>query len=808
MTTSRHPRFRRWTFPLAASLSLGAASGCIESKTGPGPDPAPEASLDWTRPAALTVAGSCEEAETWLENAAITQMDMQLEANRRCFLDTNDCGWYRGGVAEDAAGAPNAPSTDAGAQDDETPDEYSETNTQVEGVDEADRVKTDGTHLYTLSNQSLVVVKSWPAAETDEIGRVALRGYPQSFFLDGDRAIVLGQANLYDVSPDAPRNEPNRDGEDKPTETEPAPIPDEGGGSEGSSDGSDGAEAPSSDARPEGDAITEPGWYGYRQVSTVTIVDLSDKANPRIVKEYFFDGYAMDTRRIDDKVYLAQNSWVSFDGLQYWPNLNWGDETERPAAEAINAAFDELRANNVAAIRARTLDDWLPKVWTAEDGGDVAYASGRAVTGCTDVHVPSVFSGQSMLTLVTLDTDDDTVAGSTIQGQWGSVYASQEALYIGTTNWDFFWWWQGADEVPPIMTHVHKFGYDADGNARYSASGEVLGYAINQFAFDEFDGHLRVATTDGFGWWNNEETESRVTVLRQNGTHLDTTGVVAGLGLGERIFAVRFIGDQGYVVTFRQVDPLYVIDLADPANPTVAGELKIPGFSSYIHPLEDGFLLTAGRDGDDEGNIGGVKVEIFDVRDPANPTSVTTSVIGDGWNTWSDVLWDHKAFTFFRARNLLAIPVSGWLESEENGGWYGEYKSELALFRITTESIEPLPSVSHMGFFDDFGGNDRCRGYGGYWQANIFRGVFVEDYVYSLSQLGVQVHDTRDLAAGPVAEVALLAPEEFPYYDWGWCEGEIVDGGGAEPPREGDPADGGEEPTPTPDADGDTPDMP
>jgi len=761
----------RYTTSILAAFAVTAAAGCMETKTGPTPagqvgDPQ---SLDWTKTAALTAATGCEQAETWLENAAITQMDLSLESNRRCFLDSESCGWHRGVGGDMAEGAPNGPPVSS-PTDDGTPDEYSETNTQVEGVDEADRVKTDGEHVYVMSDRDFVVVKSWPAAQTDELGRVRLRTYPQSFFIDGNKAIVLGSANLYDVSSDAPRP----DGADVPTPTEPA-------GDSGSS-----GDAANSEAKPEGDSEWG-GYYGYRQVSTVTVIDLADKANPRVIKEYFFDGYSLDSRKIGPKVYLAQNSYIYFNNLSYWPNdLNWyGGEQDRPSAEVVNAAFDALHVSNVAAIRARSLDEWLPRVWTSTNGGDVAFASGGQVGSCTDVHVPSVYSGQGLLSLVSLDVATGDTASSTIQGTWGNVYASPDAIYVGSTNYDFMWWWMDSDDVPSVKTHIHKFAFDTAGNARYAASGEVLGYAINQFAFDEFDGHLRVATTDGFGWWNNEQTESRVTVLHQEGNRLAQTGVVTGLGLGERIFSVRFIGVQGYVVTFRQVDPLYVIDLSNPAAPTVAGELKIPGFSSYIHPLEPGYLLTAGRDGDEEGNIGGIKIEIFDVRNPADPKSVKSAVIGDGWNTWSDVLWDHKAFSYFAARDLLAIPVSGWVETQSANGWWGEYKSELALFRVTTSDIEVLPSVSHMGFFDDFGGNDNCRYYSGYWQAQIYRGIFIEDYVYSLSQLGLQVHDTRNLEAGPVAELSLLDPASFPYYDWGWCEG-YVDGGEVPPPDEGD----------------------
>jgi len=776
---------RKWYW--LAPLAMLAMAGC--SETPPGNSSANEVlSLDWSRSAALTAATDCDQAEAWLEEAAITQMKLGVEANRRCVLTPDQCGWYRGGGVDMANGEEGAPTAGGdGSKDDQTPDEYSQTNTQVEGVDEADRVKTDGQFLYVLSDRDFVVVKSWPAAQSQELGRVKLHTWPTNFFLDGQRAIVLGTANLPEVVRDVPTR--TREGGETPP---PVPAADDSqmaGETPAGEQGDTDKEEPS----------PEP-YYEYRPVTTVTLIDLADRTNPRIEREFVFDGYAMDSRRIGGKVYLAlTNYWTIYD-LEYWPaDLQWygasGEET-RPSDEQINAAFDALIARNIEKIRARTLAEWLPQYWTSTATQDATYGAGRMVGTCTDVHAPSVFSGQGLLSLLSLDSASGEVAASTIQGSWGTVYASLDAVYVGSTNWDFYWWWQGQDEIPPLQTHVHKFAFDDSGNARYRASGSVLGYAINQFAFDEYQGFLRVATTDGFGWWNNQETESRVTVLKEDGNRLEPVGLVAGLGKGEQIYSVRFIGDQGYVVTFRQVDPLYVLDLQDPAAPKVAGELKIPGFSSYIHPLEPGFLLTAGRAGDEEGRVGGVKIEVFDVTDPANPKSVQSAVIGDGWNTWSDVLWDHKAFTFFKARDLLAIPVSGWIESQQGDEWWGEYRSELALFRVTRDAVEALPSISHMDFFEDFGGNDHCRYYDGYWRAQIYRGVFVEDYVYSLSQLGMQVHDTRDLAAGPVAEVRLLDPADFPVYDWGYC-GEGVEPGDPEKPT--DPAEPTDPQEPSPD---------
>lgn len=707
-------------------LAVAAAAGCGGDANDGKASGVDDDLLDWARAASLTAAANCDDAVERLQDNAIVQMDLNLDANRRCYVDPQSC-FFRGGIGTDdmAVGAPEAGRDEDGS---DAPDDFSETNVQVEGVDEADRVKTDGTHIYTLSDRSFVVMKSWPPADLDELARISLRSAPQSFFLERNRAIVLGYGNLDEV-----------------------------------------VETPSGATE---DEIWE-GEFRGRSVATVTVIDLADKANPRIVREYFFEGSTIDSRRIDSKVYLAQNHHIWFDDLEYWPDLG---SDPAPSREEIDAAFDALRERNVAKIRARGLDDWLPRVWESAEGGAVDPGSGRAVSACTDVHVPSVFSGQSLLSLITIDLDSAAVVGSTIQGEWGNVYASRDALYIGSTNWEFFWWWRSSDEAPPILTHIHKFAFDSGGVARYAASGEVVGYALNQFAFDEHEGHLRVATTDGLGWWNDNESESRVTVLAQRARRLEQVGLVTGLGPDERIFGVRFLGDLAYVVTFRQVDPLYVVDLSDPARPRVAGELKIPGFSSYIHPLADGFLLTAGRDGDDDGNIGGVKIEIFDVTDPARPFSVATSVVGDGWNTWSDVLWDHKAFVFFRARNLLAIPVSGWEETFAPNGWWGEFKSELALFRVTPATIEPLPSVSHMGFFEEFGGHGSCRFYSGYWQAGIVRGLFADDYVYSLSHLGIQVHDSRAIEAGPVAAVTLVDPNAFGGIDWEGCRGTIEPG--------------------------------
>ena len=201
------------------------------------------------------------------------------------------------------------------------------------------------------------------------------------------------------------------------------------------------------------------------------------------------------------------------------------------------------------------------------------------------------------------------------------MYASSERLYVANRRWidrnDF-----GAEDARGVTTHIHRFDVSGSDGPAYEASGSVDGFLLNQFAMSEHEGYLRVASTDTpvWGWWRQDGTSvSRVDVLQRDGAELRLVGSVGGLGQGERIYAVRFIGDIGYVVTFRQIDPLYTVDLSDPSDPRVVGELKIPGYSAYLHPIGKNVLLGVGQDADELGRVLGTQVSVFDVSDLANP---------------------------------------------------------------------------------------------------------------------------------------------------------------------------------------------
>jgi uncharacterized secreted protein with C-terminal beta-propeller domain len=294
------------------------------------------------------------------------------------------------------------------------------------------------------------------------------------------------------------------------------------------------------------------------------------------------------------------------------------------------------------------LRGWLPRrVLRRSAGGRPRI---RLAARCHRVFRPAVHSGIDVLTVLTVDmrkglpaVDSDAVMAG---GQ--TVYASTKALYVATPAW--------TEDGPLVAerTLLHKFAAtDADATS-YRASGQVDGALLNQFSLSEQDGVLRAATTVGAG----PEGESRVTTLAERDGVLTRLAEVGGLGKGERIYAVRFLGDVGYVVTFRQVDPLYTLDLSDPRTPRTVGELKIRGYSAYLHPLGDGLLLGVGQDATERGATLGTQVSLFDVSEPARPQRLHAWSMPGGSS--SEAEWDHHAFLWWAPSKLAVLPVDSW----------------------------------------------------------------------------------------------------------------------------------------------------
>jgi uncharacterized secreted protein with C-terminal beta-propeller domain len=429
----------------------------------------------------------------------------------------------------------------------------------------------------------------------------------------------------------------------------------------------------------------------------LTEVDVSDPGDMRIVRTQDVDGFFVSARM--------------------------NGPTARVVISSYPAAAYAPKLRNRAA-------GWRPSSVLRKAGR--GRGKRKPLLSCHKVRRAQTFSGMEMLTVLTIDMPKGlpAVDSDAILSNGELVYASAENLYVATQR--VVREADSKDEEPPALsTLIHKFAASERGETGYVASGKVRGTLLNQWSMSDHDGALRVASTDTPPWWDgdpDEDSQSFVTVLKERPGALEQVGRVGGLGRGERIYAVRFIGDVGYVVTFRQVDPLYTLDLADPADPRVAGELKIRGYSAYLHPVGDGLLLGVGQDATDEGRALGVQLSLFDVSDPAKPVRLHHRKLGSG--SWSEVDYDHHAFLWWGPEKLAVIPFASY---GEDGN---DYSTGAIGYHVDREDgIEEAGRASH----DD-------QGRKGEWLDHIVRSLVVDGRLFTLSESGLELNSMDTLA--------------------------------------------------------------
>jgi len=555
------------------------------------------------------------------------------------------------------------------------PSDYSSTNVQEQGVDELDIVKTDGSHIYVTTRNSLRVTRSWPAETTAEIASLPIGIWSQGLFLSQDRALTVALDEI-----------------DEP------PHPYRG------------------------------GWFTKLQV-----VDVSNPSTPSVERTLEVEGWLLDARRIEGDVYLAVQSWVS-EPVEVWavlddPDLDLpelpGDATWEDRLAAAEIARGILRPPVAAIISDLSEAALLPHVRDRVGGSP----DGELVplVECEDLLVdPSspmlVFSSVVHLDLGTDDPPGGELSASSIAAVTSTLYASGSTLYLVQPGWTRTWLW---DDQPELTTVIHAFDLDPDGEhpVSYAAVGEVPGFTFDQFSLSEYDGYLRVASQEG-GWWPVDEG-SRVTVLGRDRGNLFEVGSVSGIAPGEQLYAVCFVGDVGYAVTFERIDPLFTIDLSDPTAPEILGELEVTGFSTYLHPVGGDKLLALGLEIDPQSNATeGLAVSWFDVSDLGAPTLFDRLVFsGEGWS-WSEALYDHHAITYHR--DVLSFPRYR-LSAQQR------YETSLAVVdAIPGQPLLHLGDVRH----DDLGfpnGYNRVR-----------RSVVIEDWLFSISDAGIKVTPLRN----------------------------------------------------------------
>jgi hypothetical protein len=359
------------------------------------------------------------------------------------------------------------------------------------------------------------------------------------------------------------------------------------------------------------------------------VVDVSDPAAPRVVDDTSFDGSLVSARQYDDVVRLVVSTTS--------PRIDF----VQPRRGRTRA---EARAENRRLVRESTIDDWLPRV--ESDG------SSSALVDCEDIAHPETSSGYGTVGVVAFDPaapDARRTTGVTTSSD--IVYSSTDRLYLATSS---FGWWDGRRKEPPT-TGVHAFALDGLDTA-YVASGDVPGQVRDRWSMSEYDGRLRVATALGKNSWDPDE--NAVVVLEERASSLVEVGRVGRMGIREQIQSVRWFDEVAVVVTFRQVDPLYTLDLSDPSRPRVVGELKIPGFSSYLHPVGGGLLVGLGQDATLRGRTRGAQAAVFDLADLADPRRVATLAFGR--STEFAASWDPRAFTYLPDRRTVLASLSDW----------------------------------------------------------------------------------------------------------------------------------------------------
>lgn len=549
----------------------------------------------------------------------------------------------------------------------ENESDYSETNVQVSGVDEADIVKTDGEYIYVLKGNTVRVVDGSPASSMTEVSFIEFPVedfYPSDMYVSGDRLIATG--SYYGMMPI-----PLAEGVDAKTAVMP---------------------------------------YYSDDLSKVFVYDISNKTDIKLFRDFEVQGSTLSTRKIGDMLYLVTNKYEKY----FYPYYN-------------------APGNNVPLYK------------------DSSEGESNFVAECSDIaYFPGIRSGNRFLMVFGIPVDDaeKEVVKNTVVASGDQIYASPKNLYVAESRWGGDFRIMGDIYSSEEKTVIHKFALSSEA-IDYKGNGEVPGTVLNQFSMDEKSDYFRLATTkDRWG-----DSTNNIYVLDSS---LNEYGKLEGIAPGERIYSVRFMGDRAYMVTFKETDPFFVIDLKDNSAPKILGELKIPGFSDYLHPYDENHIIGFGKDalpsGDSEW-IGawyqGMKVAMFDVTDVENPKEMHKIVIGDR-GTYSELLYNHKALLFDKAKGIMAFPVSLSLipESEKNAStpaWtYGETVYQGAyVYNVSLEKgFELKGRVTHLTEAEMA---DKYS-YAWYGDSAVNRILYIGDIVYTVSKNFVKAHNMSNLS--------------------------------------------------------------
>jgi len=608
------------------------------------------------------------------------------------------------GCAESAAGYDES-SAPASAPEETIERDYTTTNLQEERVDEADFVKNDGDHILVLSRGRLIILDAWPADQTHVVADFAIEreddeaifvGAPFTMFFDQDRLVVMSRGGS--------DNTPVREGDL---------------------------------SVPEGDSVV------------VSLIDVSQRDDPRLLRRLRLDASYVDARRVGDKVLLITKATLA------WPPIPGGLEQEKAREIVEQVELDEILPRVQDQVIGR---DATPRTYSAMDC--VSTFGAEETDGRTLVLMHSI-------SMSNIEAELDSTA---MVGFVNHIYSSDENVYLTST----IWYWGGLFVPRYPETAFHKFAALDGGRDSYQATGAALGEVPGRFAMDEHNGDLRVVVTSTDG-----ELVSDLVVMEQEGIELREVGRAQEIGRHEFVQSVRFFDDIAYVVTYptpeglrpqpqidsscfpppppppppgEVTDPLWTVDLSEPHNPRTRGFLEVEGYSTYIHPLGDDHLLTIGIDTDTSNIIRGVALSIFDVANLNRPRLVHRHRLGDGQSI-SEAVLNHHAFTYFPEHKALAVPV----QLVDWDCFDPIISSGLEVLSVDIgsgfESLGRIEQLDMFGFLTRE--NSSC--------VDVRRSVMIaegeEAFVYAVSTGGVSVAEIQD-GLPEVTRVQFISPDE------------------------------------------------
>ena len=715
--------------------------------------------------------GSYYYGGSWLEDDMIMVDDAVMEMDGA--TSTTDSTPSSGGSPK------NSPGAEQGV-------DFSGTNNQEQGVDEADFVKTDGSFVYMINkgysdygrypSGKLHILVIPEAGNISYLTNISIEGRPTEMLLVDDTAVVYSNVQIYSYY------EEKHPLDDVVKKKRKAPI--------------------STDSSEESEDIIMDYDFGYYYRTTsftkLTVLDLTNRSSPQISKELYIEGGYQTARESGGTVRMVSYGWMEIDGLKTWLDFSdygtyWELDWDSSKREQIwMEVMNETIEYNDKVIDQTPLDDLLPRIY--EKSGDNITTHKYTESGdgnCQNFAAASDSTGQGITSIMTLDLLEENFSFNAdhILSNWATVYASGDVMVMAEASQSSWWFWGEEESNYQEMTNLHVFDISNPGQTDYIASGRINGTIQDQFSLSEHDGNIRVCSTTGqWGrWWmdNPEPMLSHVFVLGLNAdeTEYQVIGKVGDIAPDESIWSARFIGDKAYIVTFRNIDPLWTIDLSEPTNPRIIGELKIPGVSTYIHPVGDTHLLTIGIAGNDEGLDWGVtQISFFDVSDFSNPileSELKLNPAPNGENGWSyshsEATYEHKAFQYWESDGLLAIPMSTsrWFENSITEGgkeynYYGyEYVSKLMLINATPE--QPLEiyneNIDHSSYY-----GSRYS-----WDSpDIKRSIFMGggDYIYAISEKAITAHNVATMEKTGSVE---LPSDKKPIYEQYYYYEEIED---------------------------------